>query len=437
MNFTSFNPFGVNFNQPQFKGFKENNHAICDAILNDDVESLSNIVLAEDDAINQEFGFKDQYLPIFISSVPPIISVAAYFNAINCVKFLIDNGADLEKKDIMDRPLIHFAVASRSMDMVRLIDQNEDCLKQEDKCGNLPIHVACQFGFLDCVKYIFMKTSINTFNSRNGVSSLPLLIAAYYGHLEIIKYMKEIGINLLESNSSGATALHFASLGGHPDVVQYLIDEGLPVKWETHDSETPLFYACKNGSLSTVKILIKNNATYKRKGKKKPPFLEAARNGFVDVVDYFISQGTDIYLTDSQGNSIFDFAESSLNDSQLNLLKYLISKGFKIPSYQANNIFRYSLRYGKFNIFKRAYELWPQNLTNQALDLLFGPYSNHFECIKIIEFLLKSGKTSFTKTFLNKARRRFYKDLSQEAQEIFDSLTQGEDPKPKTRRKRR
>ena len=139
--------------------FNPNNKQIIEAIVKDDFESLGEIVLSgEPEMIDQKFGFDNKYLPRFLSSAPPIISVAAYFNAIECVRFLIDNGANLKKTDIIERPLIHFAFASCSMEMVRLIvDAGENDLQVKDSNGNQPIHVACEFGFFDGVKYIYLK----------------------------------------------------------------------------------------------------------------------------------------------------------------------------------------------------------------------------------------------------------------------------------------
>ncbi|KAH0793309.1 serine/threonine-protein phosphatase 6 regulatory ankyrin repeat subunit B-like [Histomonas meleagridis] len=412
---------GLSF-QEQFK-FKENNAAICDAILNDDVEALANVVLSEDNAINQEIGFNEQYLPTFLSSAPPVISFAAYFNAINCVKFLIDNGADLEKKDLIERPLMHFAIASRSMDMVRLIERNENSLKEGDKSGNTPIHVACQYGFLDCVKYIFMKTNTEIFNIRNAAGSLPILIASYYGHLEVLKYMKEIGINFLESNSHGATALHFASLGGHPDVVEFLIEEGVSVDRTTHDGETALLYACRNGSLETVKLLVKNKAVFKRKNAKSPPFLEAAKNGFVDIVDYLISQGADVYMLDSQQRGIIDYVVyneyyNKISDAQVNVIKYLISKGFNFTRGKIEMIVRCSLQTGNQKFLELVNTTWPQSFNPYNVAPIIRTYPNNMT-IKSIEYLLKIGY-NFSQADLNHLRLSYYHMFSPEVKSEFD-----------------
>ncbi|KAH0789183.1 ankyrin repeat protein [Histomonas meleagridis] len=353
--------------------FKENNDAIIEAILNDDADALGNVVLSEDNIINQEVGFDKLYLPPFLSSSPPVISVAVYFNATNCVRFLMDNGADLDKKDVLGRPLIHFAVASRSMELVRLFDRKEDTMKETDNCQNMPIHVACQFGFLDCVKYIFMKTNASIFNSRNIVGALPLLIVSFYGHLEILYFMKEIGINLLETNSAGANALHFAALGGHPEIVKFLIDIGIDVERKTHDKETPLFFACQNGSLPTVKILVENGANFKRKNVRHAPLIEAAKHGYVDIVDYFVTNGADLNMEDAQQDNVLNSA-TSRGRTQINLLRYMETKNYHIPSYQARNIYRNAWKNKDFRAFKYICDFHQDVIETSNIETLIRPH---------------------------------------------------------------
>ena len=398
--------------------FKENNKDIIEAIIKDDSEALSTHVLGSEEALNQEFGFDDMYLPRFLSSAPPIVSVAAFFNASNCVQLLIDGGADLKKKDLLGRTILHFAMASKNLDIVRVCENSlpssDIKLTTPDDNGNQPMHVACEFGFLDGVKYIYLNCGSKSLVALNNSLTLPLLVASYNGHLDIIQYLKSVGINILDVDCNGLNALHYACAGGQSEVAKYLIENGINIDRTGHDSDIPILYAAQNGNLETVKVLVEGGSNrYKQKNAKRSPLIEAAKFGHVDVIKYFVSKGADVNMRNSSDDTAFSVA---LDNEHVDFIKYLIQEqSLSMPAIKKKLILSQSLNKGDYDFFTYLYKRFAP-LTQDQRDYLLNNFSNfsfgfnskaqkQFKCL---EYLLNEGVTFTDDTIMKFVRCNFY-----------------------------
>jgi len=96
-----------------------------------------------------------------------------------------------------------------------------------DQAGNSPIHLACKYGNIDCVRTLVEtgKDNPNRVSFCNGASgATPLHAAAFGGHLDIIKYLlTECGADPNITADDGTTALHLACAGGHREVITYVV----------------------------------------------------------------------------------------------------------------------------------------------------------------------------------------------------------------------
>lgn len=161
--------------------------AILSYLKKDNVKALEEQVNRGLD-INQQFFWILGDLPDMLTNSPPLISVASFFHAVNCFKYLVDQGADITKLDEHEIPVSHFAVAGGNMDIIDILDE---------------------------YKVDFSKT---------------LQIAAEYGHYEIfVDLHKNKGLDLYERDKYNRTFLHIAAAGGNEKLVQFLIEKGLDV----------------------------------------------------------------------------------------------------------------------------------------------------------------------------------------------------------------
>ena len=87
----------------------------------------------------------------------------------------------------------------------------------------------------------------------------PLHIACQKGYLECVRLLVEAGADMgsMGYNINGSTPLHLAAEAGHGDVCRYMVSKGASLtvqgKWTTEG--TPLHVACQNQRLDAVEAL--------------------------------------------------------------------------------------------------------------------------------------------------------------------------------------
>ncbi|CAG2231641.1 RIPK4 [Mytilus edulis] len=97
--------------------------------------------------------------------------------------------------------------------------------------GSTPLHLACQEGRYDTVKYI-LDLNDQTSNRR-------------------------VDLNIKQRDRW--SVLHVACYSGHTETVKLLIDAGMNVNERTRNGSTPLYLACQEGKYDTVKLLLNLN----------------------------------------------------------------------------------------------------------------------------------------------------------------------------------
>ena len=167
--------------------------------------------------VNQQFFWILGDLPDILTNSPPLISVAAFYQAVQCFNFLIESNADINKLDELETPLVNFAVAGGNMEIIQTLDK-----KGAD----------------------FQKT---------------LQIAAEYGHYEIFMWiLKNKNSDIHERDQFNRTFLHLAASGGNCQLVQFLVDQGLDVNGIDGTGWTPLHFAVERKRIDVVKLLLSN-----------------------------------------------------------------------------------------------------------------------------------------------------------------------------------
>ncbi|GJQ70821.1 hypothetical protein Trydic_g748 [Trypoxylus dichotomus] len=104
---------------------------------------------------------------------------------------------------------LHVACINGNYAAVQQLLEREHLVNVRDNCGWLPIHEACNHGYIEIVKLLVEKGA--TINDRGGIKCdgvTPLHDAAANGHLEIVEYLIDKGASLIAKKDNGETALH-------------------------------------------------------------------------------------------------------------------------------------------------------------------------------------------------------------------------------------
>ena len=158
------------------------------------------------------------------------------------------------------------------------LEQLEACDlgRQRTPKSNTILHIAAQFGQLDCVKRILELTSFSSLLKINLKGDTPLHLAAREGHLTVVEALIQaakppneiesgVGVDktiLRMANKEGDTALHEAVRYHHPEVVKLLIKEDPQFTYGPNIAGgTPIHMAVERGHVDLVQIIIENTRT--------------------------------------------------------------------------------------------------------------------------------------------------------------------------------
>lgn len=175
-------------------------------------------------------------------------------------KLLIENGADVNKKDKENNTPLHIAVQNNSLELVKLLIEKGADVNATDKNGRTLLHIAVENNNLELVKLLIEK-GVNK-NTMDYFSWTPLITATNNGYLEIVEFLleKDVLIDIIDGN--GRTALTIAAMCNHLNIAKLLIEKGADVNIpDFAHKRLPIQYAVRNSSnLSFVKLLLENGS---------------------------------------------------------------------------------------------------------------------------------------------------------------------------------
>ena len=148
--------------------------------------------------------------------------------------------------------------------------------------------------------------------------------AAEKGTVEDIRFFLVRGRGVDQADERGWTSLHYAAEHNHNvGVMQFLIAQGADVNVRNNDGWTPLDVA----QLDEVRVVLREAGAI----PYQSPFediLEAATNGTVRDVAYFVQNGVDVNAGNHWGATPLLFA--ARHNSNVEVAKYLISQNANV-----------------------------------------------------------------------------------------------------------
>ena len=248
------------------------------------------------------------------------LMLAARFNGVDVVEYLVERGASLDLQDSRGFSASHYAVmGGKTENILRLIELGANILK--DSFDNIsPVYLAAEHGHARIVQLLLDHGADVKNASIDGTT--PITLAAQKGHLETIQVLLKNGCSLHVSDGEGFLPLHHAAAGDHVDVVKFILNNGGNVMAKTGEGDTLLHLAT---SLELVSFLVEQGVDIHAKDSYgSTPLHAAARKGQTDTVAFLLSHGADINAYDRSGfSALYDAFQSGHGATA----KVLIDKG--------------------------------------------------------------------------------------------------------------
>lgn len=131
-----------------------------------------------------------------------------------------------------------------------------------DTGGQPALHVACQFGKIECVRVLLQNKADVNATQRNGNSALQ--IAALEGRADVIEELVRHGATINASNDDGATALFCAVLKGELEAVRMLLRNQTDVNAKAAAAQRALDKAASGGHAEILRLLLGAGASVTR-----------------------------------------------------------------------------------------------------------------------------------------------------------------------------
>lgn len=222
------------------------------------------------------------------------IKCAANNGPLNVVKYLHENGADIkactslfmceikndkivsEKKVTTSNQVIVYAAMNGQLDIVKYLHENGADIEKDD---NNALEMAARNGHLDVVKYLHE-------NGADVDKCSALEVAATHNHMDVVKYLYENGASIKE-HCSGMTSLILAERG-ELEALKYLHENGMDIM--VADGAAILWAVCA-GHLDVVKYLYEHRTEGILDSERIEEFIESAKeNGYLDIAEYLQKQ---------------------------------------------------------------------------------------------------------------------------------------------------
>ncbi|EFA07512.1 pyrexia [Tribolium castaneum] len=183
------------------------------------------------------------------------LHLAACTGNIDCIKLLLQHGAEISARDALNRATpLHCAASKGHLSAVKLlIRHGADVNAGLD--NKSPLHYAVQSLAIDCVKELLENNAIP--NTSQVYSETPLHVAAALGAPEIVKLLLDHGAAVnVQCGTDKLTPLHLAAEDSDAESARLLIDAGAQLTSENHKKQTPLHLAALSQCSETLELLL-------------------------------------------------------------------------------------------------------------------------------------------------------------------------------------
>ncbi|KAM7541806.1 hypothetical protein Aperf_G00000004733 [Anoplocephala perfoliata] len=187
------------------------------------------------------------------------LHVAALCGFLECVKFLVERGCDLECGDGFRSTPLMLAAYSNNLPVVQyLIEKGASLGTELNRRLQSPIVYASAVGNVKIVDYLLRFP--NNSPSRDLELYSALVNATLEGQLDMIKYLLDHGADANYRTWLLATPVHTAIVFNQPHVLEYLILRKANLEMMDRRGYTPLMKATLEGNARMVDMLLRGGA---------------------------------------------------------------------------------------------------------------------------------------------------------------------------------
>ena len=270
-------------------------------------------------------------LTLFIftmSTMSQDIHVAAKQGNLENVQMLLKKDPELiDIKDENGKTPLHWACQGVHIKVVKYLIENGADVNVRDNNQIAPLHNIAARNHIKAAELLINNgTQVDIID---GDDSTPLHIAAYYGHYDMAKFLLQKGADVNAKKHGKFTPLHYTCFNGFDNVARLLIDNGAEIEALNVRNRTPLILAAReSGDIEILSYLLKKGSNINAVDKYGDNALSlAAWRGFSDAANLLIKNGAELPQNQAKIQSLLVNAVDKKLDR---LFYYLVDKGVNI-----------------------------------------------------------------------------------------------------------
>lgn len=240
---------------------------------------------------------------------PPIF-LAVEYDRLNAVRFLLENGADVQGKYTENGVTILHQIAKKGNENILQALFEFGCIDNIDPRDveeATPLYWASQYGHDAIVLWLLKHNADIT--AKNERKRSAIWVASQEGHIKVVRTLLESGSSINECDAAGFTPLHAASYFGHKEVVSCLLRMEASVTARSADGRTALHLASAAGQISTAERLLLLGAPIDSKDiNGRTPLHEALGRGHRDMSKMILERGAAHDVFDQFGRGTMHLA---------------------------------------------------------------------------------------------------------------------------------
>jgi ankyrin repeat protein len=179
---------------------------------------------------------------------------ACLFNRIQSLTYLLDNGSSPtgDSESLTPCPLLVAAKAGHTECVRKLLEKGAD-VEHADGSGRTALHLLSWFGHHEAIPLLLQSHAKIDVCDDSGHTALHF--ASWFDHIECCKVLIEGHCALDIKDKTGRTPLHFAVHHNHASIATLLLESGANAKIRDCDGKTPEAIAVADEKVEIVEIL--------------------------------------------------------------------------------------------------------------------------------------------------------------------------------------
>jgi ankyrin repeat protein len=177
----------------------------------------------------------------------------------NNVSFFADNtfydAVDLDAKDIQGCSVLAIAVASSSLELVRICIEKGADIHTKDLKDNTLLHAAVKNSSHLRVLKLLVEMGL-PFDATNNFGETPLHVCVSLNDMKAAKILLNCNPNTVIRNNNGKSALHLAISMKHQTMFELLVEHGCDLFHTTAGKQTPLMVAAQYDNVPVAKYIL-------------------------------------------------------------------------------------------------------------------------------------------------------------------------------------